>query len=230
MKKILFIFVSLLLFTSSSVIASTSESILQHMQIQNRISEIGFKLLNANKIDVRMAFIYDKKDKKSITEPALTRRHIIIYKKSIQFAENDAEVAALLAKEICKTAESYCGLMKGIVGSAQIKFAPKKYEILFDERAVDFLVKAGYNPLALITFINKSYPQKRFDRFSNHNLTSKRLAKIYEYIYYQYPSFLANNEYLTNEYYQQFLLSSVENRRKLAEKIKKGSKEQIKYE
>ena len=207
-----------------------TQTILNDMRIQDRISNIGFKLLNANKIDVRMAFVYNKKSPKLKSEPALTRRQIVVYGDSIQFASDDNEIAAFLAREICKGAESYSGQMKGFVGSAQIKFAPKKYEMLFDKRAVDFMVKAGYNPLALITFINKSYEQKRFDRFSNHNLTSKRLANIYEYIYFQYPSFLANNEYIENEAYQHFLLSSIENRRKLQEKIRTGSKEKVKYE
>lgn len=246
MKKIFYITLCIMMFSSITfaqtniqteqqnepvIIPDTeTQTILNDMQIQNRISNIGFKLLNANKIDVRMAFVYNKKSPKLKSEPALTRRQIVIYGNSIQFASDDNEIAAFLAREICKGAESYSGQMKGFVGSAQIKFAPKKYEMFFDKRAVDFMVKAGYNPLALITFINKSYEQKRFDRFSNHNLTSKRLANIYEYIYFQYPSFLANNEYIENEAYQHFLLSSIENRRKLQEKIRTGSKEKVKYE
>lgn len=242
MKKILLILLCFLIFSNmataktktptdeNAILQSEAEIILNDMQIQNKISNIGFKLLNANKIDVRMAFIYDKKNKKLISEKSLTDRQIVVYKDLIQFAADDAEIAAFLAREICKTAESYAGTLKGIIGATQIKCAPKKYEIFFDERAVDYLVKAGYNPLALITFINKSYPQKRYDKISTHNLTSKRLANIYEYIYFQYPSFLANNEYLENEAYQHFLLSSIENRRKLQEKIKTGSKEKVEYE
>ena len=62
------------------------------------------------------------------------------------------------------------------------------------------------------------------------NLASKRLAIIYEYIYTKYPYFLANNAYIENEHYQNFLLSSQENRRMLQEKIKTGSKKELKYE
>ena len=231
MKKFSLVLMGVLLLSCSVIAADDTSTILHDMQIQNRISDIGFHLLNANKIDVRLAFIYNKKNHGKIpNEPALTRRQIIAYQDYIQFADSDDEIAAFLAREIVKGAESYCGKWKGLVGSAQIKFAPKKYELLFDKRAVDFMVKAGYNPLGLITYINKSYPQKRFDRFSNHNLTSKRLANIYEYIYVQYPTFLANNEYLHNKYYQQFLLSSVENRKKLHEKIKSEKRYVIKYE
>ena len=92
------------------------------------------------------------------------------------------------------------------------------------------MVNSGYNPLALIVFINKTCPQKRFDRFSRHNLTSKRLARIYEYITYKYPQYLENNDYVNNKYYQNFLLTSLSNRRKLEEKIKNRSTEEVDYD
>ena len=93
------------------------------------------------------------------------------------------------------------------------------------------MVKAGYNPLGLITYINKSFPQARQDRFSSTNLTSKRLAYIYERIYTQYPNFLINNTYINNENYQNFLLTSLENRKKVVEKSKNPNLNKgIKYE
>ena len=209
---------------------TASSCLTNDIQIQKRISDIGYRLLNANKIDVRMIFVYQDKEKFVKVEPGLMKRQIIIYDKTMQFASSDDEIAAYLAREICKSAESYAGIFKGLVSSAQIKMAPKKYELFFDKRAVDFMVLAGYNPLGFITFIHKSQPQKRYDKVSRHNLTSKRLANIYEYIYTKYPSFLNNNEYLDNETYQHFLLSSIENRKKLNEKIKSGLKKAVDYE
>ena len=105
-----------------------------------------------------------------------------------------------------------------------MKAAPKKFELVFDKLAVDYMVNAGYNPLGLITYINKSYPQARQDKISSKNLTSKRLAHIYERIYMRYPAFLINNTYLENEYYQNFLLTSLKNRRIVAEKMKDPKK------
>lgn len=232
MKKFLFVLILIGgLLSGNSVFAKTDADLLQELQLQNRINKIGFKILNANKIDKRMVFLYSEKEAKLIKkEEGLTKRQIVIYESAINHAEHDDEVAAYLAREICKTAESYTGIWKGFLSAAQVKLAPKKYELLFDERAVDFLVAAGYNPLALITFINKAYVQKRYDKISTHNLTSKRLANIYEYIYFQHPQFLKNNEYIENEYYQNFLLTSIDNRKKLHEKIKSGKKGRIKYE
>ena len=48
-----------------------------------------------------------------------------------------------------------------------------KYELIFDKLAVDFMVEAGYNPLGLITLINKTCPQTRQDFISHKNLASK---------------------------------------------------------
>ena len=92
------------------------------------------------------------------------------------------------------------------------------------------MVKAGFNPLGLITYINKTVPQKRHDLISNKNLASKRLAIVYEYIYTKYPYYLKNNEYINNKHYQNFLLTSQNNRRLLEEKMQSGSKKTLNYE
>lgn len=118
---------------------------------------------------------------------------------------DDNELAAYLAREISNASRTFDGIGNGWLTAVQIKAAPKKFETVADKRAVDFMVKAGYNPIALITFINKAFPQQYQDFISNKNLTSKRLALIYEYIYTKYPYFLANNEYLENPNYQNFL-------------------------
>ncbi len=200
--------------------------------IQNRINNIGTNILNSNKIPRRVVFTYDKRTQKKTltTDKALTKRQVIIYDGLYNSIETDDELAAMISREISTVIKSYDGAWGGTVDSIQVALSSKKFETAADKRAVDFLVKSGYNPLALIVYINKTFPQKRFDRFSRHNLTSKRLARIYEYITYKYPQYLINNEYINNKYYQNFLLTSIENRRKLEEKIRYHSNEEIKYE
>lgn len=200
------------------------------MQIQKRINEIAFKILNANKIDKRIVFYYNSKDNLIKGAPEIVKRQIVIYDKSLQYAESDDELAAILAREISVARKSFDGSLGGLVSSAQVKMAPKKYELVSDRRAVEYLVKAGYNPVGLITFINKSCPQGRQDKISKHNLTSKRLMYIYEKIFFDYPYFLVNNEYLHNEYYQNFLLTSVENRKKLLEMARVNERGRVRYE
>ena len=229
MKKI-FTLATLFILSSTLALANIEENFIKEQTIQSKLDTIGAQLLNSNKIERRMIFTHSTKKKPKIDDKTITKRQIIFYDEYYKFTTNNDEVAAFLAREISKAVKSYDGAWGGIIDGAQIKMAPKKYEIFADKRAVDYMVNAGYNPLGLITFTHKAYPQKRYDKFACSNLTSKRLAIIYEYIFTKYPQFLVNNEYLNNETYQNFLLSSVENRRKLEQKIKNGSKDRISYE
>lgn len=228
--KRLVLFVALSLF-ATPVFADEAQLVKEN-SIQSRIDHVGVNLLNHNRLTKRIIFTYDKKEKKKAlaTDKALTKRQVIIYDGLYQHVQTDDELAAMLAREIATAMKSYDGTFGGWIDSAQVALGSKKFETVSDKRAVDYLVNAGYNPLAVIVFINKTCPQKRHDKFSRHNLTSKRLARVYEYITYKYPQYLENNEYINNEYYQNFLLTSVENRKKLAEKIRTKSTKDVKYE
>ena len=231
MKKFLILF-SVLILGTGTVLATEQAEIIKEQTTQEQINSVGMKVLNANQIDKRIIFVYDKAEKKSILKSAdeLTKRQIIITEGEYKFVANDDELAALVSRGISMALKSYGGIWRGGLNAIQVKAAPKLYEIVADKRAVDFMVTADYDPIAMITFINKSQPQKRYDTFSGSNLTSKRLAIIYEYIYTKYPYYLANNKYLEDESYQNFLLTSVNNRKKLEDKIKKHSEEKIKYD
>lgn len=222
----------LVLLASCSVFANEEISLSERNSIEARINNVGIKILNANQIDKRVVFVYSEKDKIKLLKDAdaLTKRQVVVYEDDYRNIETDDELAAYVARVIPAAARSYVG-GTGFLSSVKVKAAPKKYELVFDKLAVDYMVKAGYNPLGLITWINKSCPQARQDKFSHSNLTSKRLARIYERIYIKYPSFLARNTYLENEYYQNFLLTSQDNRKMLQEKIRsKNMRKELKYE
>ncbi len=228
MKKI--IAICILLLCSNAVFASAFLE--EQNAIQSRIDRIGTDLLNYNKIPKRIVFTYTTKTKKALlsTDKTLTKRQVIIYDGLYQSVQTDDELAAMLAHEISTAVKSYSGIWGGALDSIQVALGSKKFETVADKRAVDYMVHAGYSPLALIIFINKTCPQKRTDRFSRHNLTSKRLARIYEYITYKYPQYLTDENYINNEYYQNFLLTSVNNRKLLEEKIQTKSTKEVKYE
>ena len=231
MKKFLILFLSLFCFGLN---ANCFEAeLIEENAIQTRIDEIGAKILNSNKLQKRIVFVYDKNAKKNFLKGTenLTKRQIVIYGEDYKFIEDDNELAGYIAREIASAYRSYDGIFGGWLSSVKMKAAPKKYELVFDKLAVDYMVEANYNPIALITLINKTCPQTRQDTFSHKNLTSKRLAYIYERIYKNYPYYLENNEYIENEHYQNFLLNSQENRNKLEEQIKnKDFKKKVKYE
>ncbi len=230
MKKKIFLLAILLLLPFLSF--ANDEALKNEQTVQTRINHCAMKILNANEINKPVVFVYDNREKevKLKIDKTLTKRQVIVYRDDYKFLEDENELAAYLARQIVFAARSYDGIFNGALRSLQMKAAPKKFEIVADKIAVDYMVKAGYNPIALITYIQKTQPQKRYDIISNKNLTSKRLMMIYEYIYTKYPYFLVNNEYKTNENYQNFLLNSENNRYLLLEKIKTNSKEKIKYE
>ena len=159
-----------------------------------------------------------------------TKRQVVVYGELYKNISDDNELAGMLAREIALVIKSYKGMWGGRIDAFQIALSSKKFEVFADKRAVDFMVRAGYNPIGLITYIHKTCPQKRSDKISRNNLTSKRLAIIYEYITYKYPQFLENNEYEDNKYYQNFLLTSLNNRLMLKEKIRTKSTGALKYE
>ncbi|MBQ4115210.1 hypothetical protein IJD34_07380 [bacterium] len=231
MKK-LFIIFSLMLGTLSGY--ATEEAVLQEQNsIQSRINRVGTEILNSNKIEKRIIFANGKEEKIGLLKgnKTLTKRQVIVYDNIYKQIETDDELAGFIAREIALASRSYDGLGDGWLSSVKIKAAPKKYELVFDKLAVDYMVKAGYNPLGLIILINKTCPQVRQDKLSSKNLTSKRLGYIYERIYSQYPSFLVDNEYLTNTYYQNFLLTSLENRKIAKKKVENPSaNRKLKYE
>lgn len=228
LKKKYLVFVLFFILTVTSCFGYDNEAIVSEMDIQSYIDNIGFELLNSNKINKRIVFTYSKKDKLYKGRPEITKRNIVIYGDQIQYTESEDEMAALLAMKISDALKSYED--SGFMGAIEVKLAPKKYEKFSDKRAVDYMVNAGYNPLGLITLVQKSCPQRRNDWFSTHNLTSKRLAEVYEYIFVKYPYFLENNDYIDNPYYQNFLLSSLENRKILERKLKYKTVYKVKYE
>ena len=102
----------------------------------------------------------------------------------------DDELAAILSHEIAHDMDFYDGFGKLIV----MKFNSKAYEYKADEIGIDYMVKAGYNPIAMITIMNKIGGESIFDwgTFTSHPKTSSRLMKDYEYIYKKYPSYLTS--------------------------------------
>lgn len=229
MKK--FILALFVLFTVNfSANAAQVESISNESAVaaQNRISKIGFNLLNSNRIPTRAVFYFDtNKNINAVTSTG--HRYIVFYRGLYNMTNSDDEIAAILAHEISHSVDSYDGILRGYFSDLGYAFSPKKYEYKSDKRAVDYLVKAGYHPVSMIVVMSKSFPQERFDWYSTHPLTSRRMMEVYEYIYKKYPEYLVNNPYKNDPYYQNFLLTSQKNREKLKNKIETKSKVKVHY-
>ena len=69
--------------TPSCVLASDDASLAETSAIEARINSIGVKILNANKIDKRVVFVYSEKDKSKLLKgtDALTKRQVVVNQK-----------------------------------------------------------------------------------------------------------------------------------------------------
>lgn len=201
------------LFVSNSFAWAYDLDLTREGQYQKKVMETGFGILNANRIEKRMVFRYEK-NRQPDAYACGYDKSVVVLSGLLPYLEDDSELAGVLSHEIAHGIDYHEGFWR-IMAMA---WSPKKYEIKADKKAVDYMVKAGYDPVALIVVLNKICGQLNNDWGASHPLTSKRLAYIYEYIYQKYPAYLADNQYKNNLYYQNFLLTSKKDREKIRNK------------
>ena len=221
---IIFIFISVVQPVFAWDVKTTDE-------LQMRMNSVGFRILNTNRIEKRFTFMAINRvyTRDFWTDVSSVNRIVWIKPVVIPYIDSDDELAAILSHSLAHGVDTYEGIFRGYISILNYWVAPNKYDLKADKTAVDYMVNAGYNPLALITILNKIGKQYRYDILSNHTLVSRRMMLVYEYIYKKYPSILVENEYKDNIYYQNFLLISRNNRMKLLEKVKSGSTQKINY-
>ena len=78
----------------------------------------------------------------------------------------------------------------------------REYEYDADYTSADLLYKAGYNPVGLISALNK-ISGNYIDILSDHPSGDKRLMALYDYINYNYPDAIQKG--LDTESYKSFL-------------------------
>lgn len=227
MKKIIIGIIFLCIFIAPSF----AWDVKTEAELQERMNSVGFNLLNSNRIEHRLIFMVTNRiySRDRWADVSSVNRTVWLKPCVLPYIDSDDELAGLLAHQISHGVDTYNGIFRGYISILNYWVAPNKYDLLADKRAVDYMVNAGYNPLGYITILNKIMQQYRFDIFSNHTLITRRMMRIYEYIYTKYPSILADNEYRDNVYYQNFLLVSRQNRMMLKNKIQNGSRKKLNY-
>ncbi len=196
MKRLLFIFTLLFIGLASQaneIIVSgvTTENIWQKLGTrEQKLNIVGAKLLNANKINKRVVFNVNSSTSVNAFA-AYSNKTVSVNKGTFNYIDNDDELAAILAHEIAHTIDYYGGFGKAIT----MTFNSKSYEHKADLLAIDYMVNAGYNPIAMITVMNKIGGESVWDWgiFWSHPKTSSRLMKDYEYIYVKYPKYLTSD-------------------------------------
>lgn len=210
MKKILIVLMALMLGTGAH---AEYIRIIQGLNMSNywekvnkdeqKVFGIAYKILNANKIDKRVAFFLDSHNVVNACSNPYDRS-VTIYKGLLGYIETDDELAAIISHEIAHSIESYGGMMKLAAKRANYK----KYEMKADLKGIDYMVNAGYNPIAAIIMQTKIGTEPIWDWgfLSTHPKGSKRVMAMYKYIYKKYPQYL-NSEMTKNIVYQNFLFA-----------------------
>ena len=80
-------------------------------------------------------------------------------------------------------------ILAGTGGGLVDRKLTKGQERRADLSGIDFMVKAGYNPLAAISMMNKIL-NRRWDILSDHPSGDKRIIYAYDYIAQKYPKYL----------------------------------------
>lgn len=154
---------------------------------EEKVIKVGQKILIDNKISKRVPILVDsKKNINAYSNPY--DKIVVIHEGMFFYIDNDDELAFVLSHEIAHSVEAYGGIIKYMAMNSN----SKKYEQKADLNGIDYMVRAGYDPIAAITMGNKIFGEPVWDwGFTYlHPKGSKRLIEMYKYIYVKYPQFL----------------------------------------
>lgn len=173
---------------------------------EEKINLVGSRLLNENKIPKRVFFKLEKGNYIVNASARYIDKQVTVYAGLLNYVDNDDELAAVLAHEIAHDMDFYRGFGQKFV----MTFNKKSYEYKADLLGIDYMVKAGYNPVAMITIMNKIGNESVWDwgGSTSHPKTSKRLMKDYEYIYKKYPKYLKSD--MTKSIYYKTWINTAE--------------------
>lgn len=241
MKKI---FVALCLMMFNFALATTdwnSEAALK------RVNTIGSKLLKANNVNYNIEFKVSEEE--DVNAYANIDKEIYVYKGLLEFVDNDEELAGVIGHEMGHIINGHCA-KQGVLGTAFAVIASmisknetvtaigttlaqsklsRTDEFEADISGVDLMSKAGYNPLAMVSLLNKISGDAYIDILQTHPSGEKRILNAYNYIEYNYATKLAKG-YSTDSYKKaSTMIQPTVQKRKASEKLTvKFKKEQEK--
>jgi len=210
---------------------------------KDRVAPVGQQILTKNAITAKLTFkVVDGVADNS--ESAKTKV-VNISNDLLQYAGNDNEVAAAISNElghiICCHADK-SKLLNYVFNGADAqneatasvgndfisnKISQKEAEEA-DITGVNLMIKAGYNPLALIVWVTKQ-PGSALDVLKSRPNNFDRAMTTYKYLYYAYPDKIKAG-YACQEY-RNFLSSADPAMKKLTKtkrRLNKFKKEQAK--
>jgi len=211
-----------------------------------RVNTIGEKILKANNVNHKIQFKVS--DTADINAYANLNKEIYVYRGLLEYVDNDEELAGVISHEMGHIINGHCakqGVLNAAIATTASLIRVNSYvsavgqqltsskisrndEFEADITGVDLMTKAGYNPLAMISLLNK-ISGNYIDIFQTHPSGEKRLMNVYNYIDYNYNHVISKG-YPTDSYKKALLVinPNVEKRKESTYKSAKFEKDQKK--
>lgn len=249
MKKILVILFAAFFMTTSYVFAATATTKdWTSATSEQRVNTIGKNLLSKNNLPTQVTFkVIESED---INAYATGDNQLCVYTGLLKYVTDDAELASVISHEIGHILNSHVAkqsIVNAITATAinnvaneqlktgaaiaqnlSMKKMSRTEENEADVTGVDLMVKAGYNPLAMVSVLYK-ISGNYIDILEDHPSGDKRTMYIYDYITYTYPE-KAKLGYNSDSYKQfmNYATPIVNERNANPSKLKKFNKQQAK--
>ena len=218
----------------------------------SHLNTIGQNIVKANKMPASVTFKVT--DNEYMNENnTTTTQYVYIYSGDLKYVENDNELAAVVAHEIGHLVNGHYS-KSSILNNAISSFNPntttekgsttvsllkvissnkvnKDNEKEADITAVDLLMTAKYNPLALISVVYKSDIAQNGGILDENLSCEERIMNIYDYANYNYPAKVKEN-YKTDSYQSalNLIYANLNIRNADSKKLAKAKKEQEKLQ
>ncbi len=218
----------------------------------SHLNTIGQNIVKANKMPASVTFKVT--DNEYMNENnTTTTQYVYIYSGDLKYVENDNELAAVVAHEIGHLVNGHYS-KSSILNNAISSFNPntttekgsttvsllkvissnkvnKDNEKEADITAVDLLMTAKYNPLALISVVYKSDIAQNGGILDENLSCEERIMNIYDYANYNYPAKVKEN-YKTESYQSalNLIYANLKIRNADSKKLAKAKKEQEKLQ
>lgn len=231
--------------------ATTTSSKWDQAAMQKKLNNIAYVLIKKNNLPTGITI--KASAEANANAYSNINKEIYVYKGLLDLTSDDAELAAVLSHEMGHIINGHCakqtilnsvianmagsvktetaGQAIGVAAAQQISTTKlsRKDEFEADITAIDLMVNAGYNPLAMVSLLNKMNDGSNFDLIATHPSSEKRIMNAYDYIAYTYPT-LAKKGYNSTAYNNAYKLISlnIEERNASPKLMKKYQKEQQK--